>query len=131
MSYICNHELVVNNSLWPLMTQIWTDDGLFEVLLLFKFKYAKSCHVDYLDSTHLAICLLIHIWECALNWFTVGLVHKRLLDMCHLRGLRACNCRGGNIYILHMHYVDLYVPMIPNWYKNFHDIQNATNPKHL
>ena len=53
------------------------------------FKFAMYCQMDKYDSTKLAIFGLIQIWECALDWFTVELVHERLLDICHLRSLGA------------------------------------------
>ena len=33
--------------------------------------------------------LIIQIWECALNWFTMKLVHEPKLDIRHLCGLGA------------------------------------------
>ena len=66
-----------------------------------------SCHVDYFDSIELVLFGIIQIWECALNWFTMELVHDHLLDICHLCGL------GGNISSTYF-FVDPYVQIIPN-----------------
>ena len=53
------------------------------------FKYIMSYHVDKFDSTKLVILGLVQIWECALNWFIVELVYKRLVDIFHLCSLEA------------------------------------------
>lgn len=44
--------------------------GLFELLLVFMFRFAMS-------------------YQCVLSWFTMKLVHKRMLDIFHLHGLGA------------------------------------------
>ena len=62
---------------------------LFQLLLLFMFRSAVSSHMNHFDWTKLAIFGLIQIWECALNWIIVELVHKHLLDNCHLHDLGA------------------------------------------
>ena len=78
--------------------------------------FAMLCHVDIFYSKKLAIFGLIEIWECALNWFTMELVHELKLDIFHLCGL-------GATYPKHVFSVDPYVLMIPNWSKNLHAIQ--------
>ena len=61
---------------------------LFQLLLLFMFRSAMSCHVDNFDSTKLLVNGLIQRRECVFNWFTLELLHKCMLDICHLCGLR-------------------------------------------
>ena len=51
------------------------------------FKFAMFCHVDNFDSIKLAIFGSIQIWECALNLFTMELVHGPKLHIFHLCGL--------------------------------------------
>jgi hypothetical protein len=52
---------------------------------------------------------LIQLCDCALNWFTVKLVHKGLLDICHLCGLGQ--------HIINMFLSGSYVQMILNWFE--------------
>ena len=40
-----------------------------------------SCNVDKFDPTKLAIFGLDKIWECALNWFIMELLHECLLEI--------------------------------------------------
>ena len=46
-----------------------SSDGflMFQLLLLFMFKYAMHCHVGNFDFKKVAILGLIQIWECVLN----------------------------------------------------------------
>jgi hypothetical protein len=60
--------------------------------------------------------MLIHIWECALNWFTMEPVHEPKLDICHLRSF-------GATYPKHVFNVGPYVQMIPNWFEILHETQ--------
>ena len=59
------------------------------------------CRVDNFDLTKLAIFRLLQIWRCALNWFTMKLVHEPKFGICHLYGL-------GTTYLKH---VCLLIPM--------------------
>ena len=54
------------------------------------------------------------MWECALNRFTMELVHECLFDSCHLRGLGVIHYNCG-------FFVDPYAQMVPNRCKNLHD----------
>ena len=51
------------------------------------FKFVMFFRVDNFGSTKFVIFGLIQIWDCALNWFAMKLVHKPKLDICHLCGL--------------------------------------------
>ena len=97
---------------------------LFQLLLLFMFKFAMLCHVNlFIYSTYIAILGLIQMCECALNWFTMELVYKPKLDICHL-------CCLGATYLKHVCCWSLQAndsQLI--WKFAWHS--NATSPKHL
>lgn len=77
-------------------------------------EYAMSCHLDDLDLVELVMFGLVKLREGALNRFEVELVHKRLLDIWHLRGLVAT-------YPKHVFNVDSSIQMIPNWSEKLHN----------
>ena len=81
------------------------------------------CHVDNFDSAKLVIFGLIQIWECALNWFTMELVHKPKLDICHLCGLGALYPKHVFGWSLHANDSQLI------WKFAWHS--NVANSKHL
>ena len=101
------------------LTLVQMVSWLFQ-LLIFMFKSAMFCYSNNF-SFNLLIFGLNQIWECALNWFTMELVHKQNLDICHLHD-------WGATYPIHFFFVDPYVQMIPNWFQITLD---ATYPKHL
>ena len=71
------------------------------------FMYTILYQVDNFDSLELVNYGIIQIRECALNWFMMKLVHKRMLDICRLSWSRAT-------YLVH---VDSYVQMIPTLFE--------------
>ena len=66
------------------LTLVWIVSRLFQLCLLFMLKFAIFCQVDTFDSTWLIIFELFQIWECALNNFTVELIHEPKVDICQL-----------------------------------------------
>lgn len=54
-SVLSNYNMVVSNSLWPFLTLIRMVHWLFQLLRLFMFMCAMSCHVVKFDSTHVFI----------------------------------------------------------------------------
>jgi hypothetical protein len=105
-----DHNVVSSSSFDPFHT---SSDG-FLVVLTTSLVHVHVCYVlsrDSFDSTYLAKFGLIQIWECALNWFTMELIHKLKLDIYHLHSLGATYPK--NVFI-----VDPYVQMIPNWSTN-------------
>jgi hypothetical protein len=93
-------------------------------------KFVESKLSTWLDTTILYMIQqsypffwLIQIWECALNRFTVELVHECMLDVCHLQDL-------GAMYAEHFFYCSLCAndsQLI--WKLAWHS--NTTYPKHL
>ena len=75
----------------------------------------RSCHVDEFVKQKLIIFGSNEIWGCTLNHFILELVHERMFDICHLRGLMVAYPKHG--------FVDFYVQTIPNWFENLHHTQ--------
>ena len=74
---------------------LWIVSTTVLLLFMFMFMFVVSCHVDHFDLTKLAIFRLLQIWQCALNWFIMELVHKPKFDTCHLHGLGATYPKHG------------------------------------
>ena len=68
--------------------------------------FAMFCQVDKFDPMKLVIFVVIRVWECALDWFTMAPVYKCLLDICRFK------VQGQHILIID--FVDPYVQIIPN-----------------
>jgi hypothetical protein len=117
---LCDHNLVMNRSLWTLWHEIWWLLDCFNKLLLFMFRFDMSNHLDILYSIKLGFLGSIQIWECALNCFIMEPVQERMLDISHL-------CSLGTTYPKDVFFftnnLNPYVQMISKWYGNLQDIQ--------
>ena len=89
LDVLCDHNLIVSNSLWHL-TLVWMVTWLFQLVLLFMFKYAMFFHVDsfdLLDSNFLI--LYSNMGVCSQLVYNGIDSQTKKLDICHLRGIGA------------------------------------------